>query len=195
MSCSPLATPIVFIAESRSYPMGPIRDLRTPEEVGRDMLDRAQRPGGAITMEEAAHIHRSVGWPPPRLDGEGAIRAPTADELARWCSSDPAVVEGMEWPEMVEEIEHRAPAVGASLFASAQETVRALRARDQERAGGAIASAREVDDDGDGHDDAPVTDEEAAVWPCIGCALLEDPRTFRRVVAVLSSLGGAGVRR
>ena len=168
--------------------MEPIPDTRTPEEIGREILDRAMAVDGVITLEEAARIHSAIGWPPPRRDEDGAIRAPTAEELARWCSADPAILDAMEWPEIVDEIEHRAPAVGASLLATARETVRALRDRDLPRSDNAAAATSEIDEDDATHDDVPVTDQEIAAWTRIGCALAADPRTFRRVVAVLSDL-------
>jgi len=147
--------------------------------------------GGAITFEEIARIHRAIGWPPPRHHEDGSVRAPTADELARWCSLDPAIPDAMEWPEIVEEIDHRAPTIGASLLASARETVRALRERDQTGEDQGTAAMAAIDENDDAHDDVPITDDEIAVWSRLGTALVAVPSTFRRIVAVLSDLHGA----
>lgn len=169
-------------------PTADANDTRTPDDIGRDLLDRAMAVNGAITLEEAARIHSAIGWPPPRRDEDGAIRPPTAEELARWCSVDPAISDAMEWPEIVEEIDHRAPAIGASLLASARETVRALRERDQTRGEHATAVTPDTDESDATHDDTPITDSEIAAWTRIGCDLVATPRTFRRVVAVLANL-------
>ncbi len=83
-----------------------------------------------LTMEHAERIHRAVGWPPVRLDEEGAIRPPTSAELARWQSTDAAIVDAMEWAEIGEELAHRAPASYASALAANREAIRALRDRD-----------------------------------------------------------------
>lgn len=171
--------------------MGPTADaddVRALDEVGRDLLERAMAVDGAITLEEAGRIHRAIGWPPPRRDEDGAIRPPTAEELARWGSVDAAISDAMEWPEIVEEIDHRAPAIGASLLASARETVRALRQRDQTRGDDATAATPDTDEDDATHSATPITDSEIAAWTRIGCALVATPRTFRRVVAVLANL-------
>lgn len=168
--------------------MEPTTDALTPDEaIGLDILARAERPDGAITMEEATRIARAVGWPPPRLDDDGAIRAPTTDELARWDSVDYAIVDAMEWPEIGEEIEHRAPAIAASILASSRATVRALRDRDRRHGAEPIAAPADEAALLDGFDaDAPVTDDEIVAWTRIGGALAADPRMFRGIVAVLS---------
>lgn len=167
--------------------MEPTTDALTPDEsIGLDILARAERPDGAITMDEATRIARAVGWPPVRLDAEGAVRAPTADELARWCSPDAAIVDAMEWSEIGEEIEHRSPAIARALLASARAAVLALRDRD--RGGVTSASVERVILDTAA--DEPVADHEIEEWTRIGCVLVEDPPAFRRVLAALAALHG-----
>lgn len=146
---------------------------------------------GAITMADAIELHRSVGWPPVRLDDEGAVRAPTPDELARWESADPAIVDSMEWSEVGEEIEHRSPAIGAALLASARAAVLALRDRDRRRDTSDATERAILDSDGDN----AITDDEIAEWTEIGVELVADPSTFRRVLAALSTVKRAPGKR
>jgi hypothetical protein len=101
-------------------------DARTPEEIGLDLLNRALSPDGAITLDEAARINRAIGWPPPQIE-DGAIRAPTAEEIARWTSADPEIVDALGWPEIGAEIEYRSPAIFGALLASARRAVGVLR--------------------------------------------------------------------
>ena len=101
-------------------------DTRPPEAIGRDILDRALADDGAITLDEAARINRAIGWPPPQIE-DGAIRAPTEAEIARWTTAAPEIVDALEWPEIGAEIEYRSPAIFGALLASARQTVGALR--------------------------------------------------------------------
>lgn len=165
--------------------MQAINATDTPD--ARDLVARALAPDGALTFEEAASIHRALGWPPPQCDADGAIRPPTTEELARWQSTDGAIVDGMEWPEILDEIDHRAPAVAESMLTAAREAVRELRHRDQRRPGQSPpAPTMSLA----GEDDAePVTVAEIAEYNRIGRALAaEDGRSFRGILGVLSGL-------
>ena len=94
-----------------------VTDTCTAEEIGRDLLERAMSPEGAISLEDAASIHRAVGWPRPQLE-DGAVRAPTPDEIERWNCTDPALIDAMSLPELVAEVEHRSPAIYATMIAA-----------------------------------------------------------------------------
>lgn len=165
--------------------MDPSNAHQTPapsDEIGRDILDRALADGGAINLADASAIHRAIGWPPPRLDDDGAIRAPTPAELARWESADPAIVDGLEWAELGAEIEHRAPSAYRATLAAQRATVLALRVRDC-KATGAQPTDDEPADDG-----APITADEIAEWDRVGRVLASRPQSLRRILGALSGI-------